>query len=415
MYAPPGWCRGHDGCAAIRRKISIFSTRYAVALTTLGIANYRSLRELTVALGPLNLVTGPNGAGKSNLYRALRLLADVARGRLIGSLAAEGGLPSTLWAGPERPSASMRRGDHQVQGTQRRDVVSLRLGFATNDFGYAIDCGLPMLDDSAFGLDPVIKRECVWAGPTLRPSAMLVDRRGAAVRLRGPQGFVHLPGGLQTFDSVIDAAIDPVAAPELARLRDRIRDWRFYDHFRCDRDAPARQTRIGTRTPVLSNDGADLAAAIQTIREIGDVDAFNAAIDDAFAGARVTIDVRDGRFAIRFQQPGLLRPLAVDELSDGTLRHLLWVTALLSPRPPELLVLNEPETSLHPDLLPALGRLISQASQRSQIIVVTHASRLAASLDSVIDLQRIALDKSQGQTIATASMPLDSPWEWPAR
>ena len=62
------------------------------------------------------------------------------------------------------------------------------------------------------------------------------------------------------------------------------------------------------------------------------------------------------------QQHGLLRPLKAAELSDGTLRYLLWVAALLTPRPPGLLVLNEPETSLHPDLLPALARLIAHAA-----------------------------------------------------
>ena len=64
----------------------------------------------------------------------------------------------------------------------------------------------------------------------------------------------------------------------------------------------------------------------------------------------------DGRFELAFRQHGLLRPLGSAELSDGTLRYLLWVAALLSPRPPPLLVLNEPETSLHPELLPAFAR-----------------------------------------------------------
>lgn len=58
--------------------------------------------------------------------------------------------------------------------------------------------------------------------------------------------------------------------------------------------------------------------------------------------------------SLAFHQPGLLRPLTGAELSDGTLRYLLWVATLLTPRPPELLVLNEPETSLHPGLLPAV-------------------------------------------------------------
>src|SRR5712691_12234136 len=81
-------------------------------LTTLAISNYRSLRDLIVPLGRLNVITGPNGSGKSSLYRALRLLADTAQGRVLPSLAREGGLQSTLWTGPESISRSMKRGDH---------------------------------------------------------------------------------------------------------------------------------------------------------------------------------------------------------------------------------------------------------------------------------------------------------------
>jgi len=66
----------------------------------IAIAGYRSLRDIVLPLGPLTLVTGPNGSGKSSLYRGLRLLADVGQGGVIRSLAAEGGLGSTLWAGP---------------------------------------------------------------------------------------------------------------------------------------------------------------------------------------------------------------------------------------------------------------------------------------------------------------------------
>jgi predicted ATPase len=67
------------------------------------------------------------------------------------------------------------------------------------------------------------------------------------------------------------------------------------------------------------------------------------------------------------RQHGLLRPLRASALSDGALRYLLLTAALLTPRPPTLLVLNEPETSLHPDLSPALARLIASASPHSQI------------------------------------------------
>ena len=79
-------------------------------MTRLAVSGYRSIRELTLALGPLNIVTGANGSGKSSLYRSLRLLAEVAQGRLIASLAHDGGLPSVLWAGPETISRDMRAG-----------------------------------------------------------------------------------------------------------------------------------------------------------------------------------------------------------------------------------------------------------------------------------------------------------------
>src|SRR5213078_4547908 len=133
-------------------------------LSTLAISNYRSLRNLVLPIQRLNLITGANGSGKSNVYRALRLLADVAQGRVVSSIAREGGLQSTLWAGPETIARSVRQGEFPVQGTPRRGPVCLRLGFAGDEYNYAIDMGLPKPGASAFSLDPQIKRECIWHG-----------------------------------------------------------------------------------------------------------------------------------------------------------------------------------------------------------------------------------------------------------
>ncbi|HXZ08687.1 MAG TPA: AAA family ATPase [Paraburkholderia sp.] len=386
-------------------------------LTTLAIAGYRSLRELIVPLAGLNVVTGPNGSGKSSVYRALRLLAATARGGVIHSLAREGGLQSTLWAGPERFSRSMLAGEAAVEGTVRKGPVSLRLGFAGDEFGYAIDLGLPIPGASQFSLDPVIKRECIWNGPVLRPSALLVERQGAAIRTRDDDGeWQTLPQTVASFDSMMTEFADPRSAPEMLAVREQIRSWRFYDYFRTDADSPVRLPQIGTHTPVLGDDGADLAAALQTIREIGDPTALDQAIDDAFPGSRIAITHHDGRFEVIMQQHGLLRPLKGAELSDGTLRYLLLVAALLTPRPPALLVLNEPETSLHPDLLPALGRLIARAARHSQVLVVSHAARLIASLEREEGSQSIVLDKQFGATRIADDASLDLPaWKWPAR
>ena len=386
-------------------------------LQTLAVQNYRTLRDLVIELGPLNLITGANGSGKSNIYKALRLLAETAQGGVIGSLAREGGLGSTLWAGPETLTRAMRNGEAPVQGGPRQKSVSLRLGFAGSEFSYAIDLGLPLPSNSAFALDPVIKAEHVWAGPVARPAAMLVERHGAVARTRDEHGrWQVMSEALSSYDSMLAQMADPRRAPELLTLREQIRSWRFYDHFRTDAAAPARQPQIGTHTPVLGHEGEDLAAALQTIREIGDAQALDAAVHDAFPGARVAVTAQDGRFETTMAQHGLLRPLKAIELSDGTLRYLLWIAALLTPRPPELLVLNEPETSLHPDLLPALGRLIARAAQHSQVFVVSHARRLIAALEEQ-GARSIGLEKQLGETrVAGREGDFDGPhWVWPAR
>ena len=120
----------------------------------------------------------------------------------------------------------------------------------------------------------------------------------------------------------------------------------------------------------------------------------------------------NGLFALTMQQHGLLRPLGTGELSDGTLRYLLLVAALLTPRPPPLIVLNEPETSLHPSLLPPLARLISSAAQRSLVIVVSHAAELVGAL-ATTGGRVLELTKELGETVVNSAEP--PRWAWPKR
>jgi len=135
--------------------------------------------------------------------------------------------------------------------------------------------------------------------------------------------------------------------------------------------------------------------------------------ESQWVGSKIEITSSDGYFEMEKRQHGLLRPLKAAELSDGTLRYLLLIAALLSPRPPDLMILNEPETSLHPDLLPPLARLIAQAAQRAQIIVVSHAEPLVSALAKDPRAQRIVLEKQLGETLV---QPDERPsWTWPTR
>ena len=373
----------------------------AGSLTHLAVAGYRSLQQLTVPLGDLTLVSGANGSGKSNLYRSLALITAAARGDLVAALAAEGGLPAVFWAGPERS----------------REAARLRLGIAGTTLSYAIELGYRADDQtSAFLLDPEIKREWIWAGGPFHPRSLLVQRTGAVVERCG-EGYRHQPIALEVspHESLFTAVSDPLEAPEVFQLRRTILNWRFYDSFRTDRQAPARSGRIATRTPSLAGDGGDLAAAVQTILEIGDADGFQAAIADAFPSCRLTVDTAAPVFRLQLHQPGLLRPLDATELSDGTLRYLLLAAALFSPRLPPLLVLNEPENSLHPDLLAPLARLIAATAERTQVWVVAHAELLITALAKTPECTLLRLERELGATVLPGQTVLErAAWRWPA-
>jgi predicted ATPase len=90
--------------------------------------------------------------------------------------------------------------------------------------------------------------------------------------------------------------------------------------------------------------------------------------------------------------------------------------ALLTPRPPQLVVLNEPEQSMHPSLLPALARTIARAARSTQVVVVTHSADLAGAVAAHGEEPlTVELAKTAGETVVVGQDgPLDRPaWRWP--
>jgi predicted ATPase len=358
-------------------------------ITQLEVSGYRSVRQLALPVGPLTVIVGPNGSGKTNLYRSLYLLAAAADGRLAQALAEEGGMPSALWAGSR----------------DNKKPVRMTVGVTLDDLAYELSLGpVPPASGkdrespSLFNLDPEVKEEYLWTVEARR-RAVLMERKDRTAFLRDSEGNrTTFPMQLWAGESVMAQLSEPHRFPRLAELQRALRMWRFYHHFRTDPEAPQRSPQVGVRTPVLAHDGRDLAAALQTIIEIGDAEGLERALEDAFPGSRVEIQAPQGRFSLFLHQPGLRRPLAARELSDGTLRYLCLLAALLSPRPPAFLALNEPETSLHPDLLEPLGRLIVDASMHSQVWVTTHAEPLAQAIAKRSRTEPVRLTKELGAT-----------------
>jgi predicted ATPase len=372
-------------------------------ITTLAFEEYRSLRDLRFSVGRLTVITGANGTGKSNVYKALRLLVDAADGQLGRALAREGGMPSALSAIPQT---------HRTEGARR-----LSIGFADDAMAYELRLGLPATKRkpepvTAFRHDPLVKEETIRT--LTKPKVNLLERRNESAMLRDDDGRARTFGAtIDPYESVLSQLAEPHRYPVLALLRERLRRWRFYHQIRTDTESPLRSPQIGSRTTVLSHDGHDLAAALQTIRENGDDIGLAEAIAEAFDGAELTITSDNARFAVQLETPGVYRPLEAAELSDGTLRYLALVAALRTPVPPELLVLNEPETSLHPRLLGPLAKQIIEASRQSQVIVVSHAAELVDAICKARNAVRIELVKDAGATKVKGQRPVDEPpWKW---
>ncbi len=329
-------------------------------LTRLCVAGYRSARNLPLELGQVTVFVGANGSGKSNLYRGLKLFTEAAAGRLSRALADEGGLRSAFSAN-ESPTP----------------CTELRLSCTVDEWSYELAIGLPPVGPStAFGLDPYVLSERLTARVEGR-NVVFVERHSVRTRVRDQEGrFVDFPHDLLSGEAALGQIHDPQRFPELAALRQRLLGWRFYHQFRTDEDSPLRRPQIGVFTPVLAHDGVDLAAALQSIREHGlgvGGSSLGDWLDRALPGAEllVTNDAR-AAFEVLLALPNIQRPLRAAEMSDGQLRLLCLLAALSSPRAPELLVFNEPETSLHPDVLPVLADLVVAASQHSQIVLTTH-------------------------------------------
>ena len=201
-------------------------------------------------------------------------------------------------------------------------------------------------------------------------------------------------------ESVLAELREPEQFPVLSALRQEFLSWRFYHQFRTDSASPLRQPQVGVRTPILGHDGRDLAAALQTIKEIGDGAALDEHIQAAFPGASLELDTppRSPRFGLNMRIPGIPRRFDARELSDGTLHYLCLLAAFLSPRPAALLAVNEPEASIHPDLLQPLARLVVDASRFSQIWLTTHSEALCGFIHALSGTAPMRLEKVNGET-----------------
>jgi len=362
-------------------------------LSDITIRNYRSVRSLSLPVEQLSVFVGANGVGKTNLYKALALLRSAADGTITRTIAEEGGLESVLWAGPRSDRKPMRL-------VLKAQFDELQYGVEVGlPHSYEVEIGLRQPTEAAFMLEPLVKEERLIVRQGRRDVVMM-ERKGPLVTLRNDNGEreSHKNAVLPS-ETALAAFRDGARYPEPEAVRREMLEWRLYHDFRTDAGSPIRQPCHAIATPTLSPDGRDLAAVLATLAIIRqDTADLDAAIEDAFPGAHFEAGDEGSWCRMSLAFPDMPRPFSALELSDGTLKYLCLLGALMGYRLPPLIALNEPEASLHPSLLPPLARLIAAAARNTRIWIVTHSDELVRFLHEETGKQARRVIKSSGAT-----------------
>jgi len=311
---------------------------------------------------------------------------------LARELAAEGGMKSASWAGKRRVGELAR--------------IKLAAGFGEPAlegvvYSYEVEVGVPPPGGpGAFPLQADLKEEALLFHHGGRQHRLL-ERRGRSVMARDADGKrAEISRDLLASETALGAFDEPQRFPDIHAIKQLMLDWRFYHDLRTDRDSALRRPCLAVATPTMASDGSNLAAVLATLIHIRrDTIDLDRAIEDAFPGAQLEVPMPDQAASFGMVFPDHpKRVFEARELSDGTLRYLALAGALLSLRLPSFIALNEPESSLHPDLLEPLARLIAKASERTQIWLVTHSERLAAALARHGGVQPRTVIKKDGET-----------------
>jgi predicted ATPase len=341
-----------------------------MTLAAVAVEGFRSVRKIWFPLRRLTVLLGANGVGKTNLYRALELLHVAATGELATEVARDGGLASILWAGERKRHEQAR----VVLGVDLADI----LADGNDAFSptYELELGFRQPTSAAFVNEALVKAEALTLRQGERRVA-LMERKNLSVWARNAEGKRVLADDRILSSETALSTLGGVSSVEA--VRQALANWRFYHSFRTDPDSPLRRPALAVTAPLLAADGSNLAAVFATLRFIReDSTDLDEAIDEAFPGARLVVPEPEDFASFSMLFPDLpKRPFGAHELSDGTLHFLALAGALLAYRLPPFIALNEPETSLHPSLIPALGQLIARAAERTQIWVVTHSRELA--------------------------------------
>ncbi len=316
-----------------------------------------------VDLSPLNILIGPNGAGKSNLVEAFAVLRAVPRDLPL-PIRQGGGVDEWIWSGSQEGATSRSAGIEivfKLESINKNNPVRYRLDFGSEGGAFVVlnerienERGLPT-PDLYFGYE------------NGRPTIQAAD--GQKRQLERTD--------IDRVQSILSQRRDPENYPEVTTVGDLLRDILIYRSWSFGPEAQIRMScRPDVQTNVLLEDFTNLPARLAVLKRniatkrrlldlLGDLSPGYSDIEILPEGGRLQLYLTDGN-----------RNVPAHRLSDGTLRYLALLAILLDPGPARLVVIEEPELGLHPDVFPTLRDLFVEASERVQLVITTHSTQL---------------------------------------
>jgi predicted ATPase len=360
-------------------------------LLELTIEGYRSIRSQVWRPGDLNVIIGPNASGKSNLIRAIELLSIAARGSLGKYIQQEGGIGSLLWDGQtDCIRLQAKFSPISPDSDRERDSLTYRATLAQlgRSNAYRID-------------DEALANECLPNEGIYKLLAR--DTQQAIVFDMKRQHFEAPPNAVPEQETLLSAAAGPFAAnPVVAQFQQKLSDWKVYQTFQTHRDAPIRAPQVTRADTQVNADGQNLVNVLHTLytssREFKtEVNtAMQAAFGDDFEEL-VFPPAADQRIQLRIRWRNLQREQSAADLSDGTLRFLFLLAVLANPAPAPLIAIDEPETGLHPSMLPIVAEFARDAAARSQVLLTTHSPEFLDAFGTEVPTTTI-VERKNGET-----------------
>ena len=330
--------------------------------------------------GSLNILVGPNGAGKTNLIEAIRILRS-AISNFGTPMLDSGGVGAYVWRGDEGGENALIGAEFAI-----RQVVA----DTVHDVSFGSQSGQVALVHEFIGPAEGIETD--------HPEIAFLRMPGGSAKLsrRDPeaegsekefQARVLTAGRLRPNESGIEKRQDPEVFPILSDIARFYEAIAIYGEWTIGRGTAARKPVLaGTRSDTLLEDASNLAFVLAELRSTKALVSLKKALRRLKATYEdFSIRPVGGQFQLFIEEEGILGGINAMRLSDGTLRFLALAAILLHPKPPTLVIIDEPEIGMHPDLIEAIGEMIIEAASRTQLIIATHSPDLLTYIRGSID------------------------------